>query len=546
MAAARAEANDAAVKKAAEDKAKADAEAAAAAADKAAEAQKVATDPKQAAADAARKKADEAKAEADRLAAKAAQDIAAADAKAAAAIEAAKAKAQQIIDGITSSLSKLAAKAAQAATKYRDQATQSSDKATAATQAMNDAKAQATRTSEQAAAVATDLKTVTNQVVHIQTQVSAVVIQEKTVEHSIAATQQDLDASIKQYEKTRIEISTYVATYNSVKVAADTAAQAAAEKKDAAARSKVIAENATAAYKTAAGIKNLISTEKPFTVDNSPFGADIQTTASAADIAKLKQLADQAVARYTQDQRAADIAAKVAEKALAQFQKVKTVLEAKVAAGRALQEKIRTMQDQLASHRQSLASAEHAKNVLTQKLRSTQSLVTAKLNDLTVAQVEAQKAKVIADQAALVVTQHRTDASNADKVATANEAAIEAAKAAAIAVTDSSNSIDKIVSSKIVNDSIASLPMIFSIAAVVVAAVFFGTLAIRRYRRRGSAPLPTFAEPDLDIQIDFDRILSEFRAKEEKRQVRASTVKARTTTKTIRKAAPKKSTPKKK
>jgi hypothetical protein len=236
----------------------------------------------------------------------------------------------------------------------------------------------------------------------------------------------------------------------------------------------------------------------------------------------------------------------VAAKTPADFQRIKSVLEAKVAAGRTLQEKIRTMQDQLASHRKSLASAEHAKNVLTQKLRRTQSLVTAKLNDLTVAQVEAQKAKLIADQAALVVAQHRTDASNADKVATANEAAIEAAKAAAIAVTDSSNSIDKIVSSKIVNDSIATIPMIFSIAAVVVAAAFFGTLAIRRFRRRGSAPLPTFTEPDLDIQIDFDRILSEFRAKEEKRQVRASTVKARTTTKTVSKAAPKKSTPKKK
>ena len=32
---------------------------------------------------------------------------------------------------------------------------------------------------------------------------------------------------------------------------------------------------------------------------------------------------------------------------------------------------------------------------------------------------------------------------------------------------------------------------------------------LRRYRRRGSAPLPTFTEPDLDIQFDFDRILAE-------------------------------------
>jgi hypothetical protein len=144
------------------------------------------------------------------------------------------------------------------------------------------------------------------------------------------------------------------------------------------------------------------------------------------------------------------------------------------------------------------------------------------------------------------VKQYRTDASNADKIATANEDAIEAAKAAAIAVSDSSNSIDKIVASSAVTNSIASLPMIFSAVAIAAAAAFLGTFAVRRYRRRGSAPLPTFTEPDLDIQFDFDRILSEFRAKEEKRQVRASTVKARTTTKTVSKAAPKKSTPKKK
>ena len=352
-----------------------------------------------------------------------------------------------------------------------------------------------------------------------------------------------MDTSIKAYEKTRIDISNYVSTYNSVKSAADAASQSAAEKKDAAARSKVIAENATAAYKAAAGIKNLISTEKPFTIESADTGANIQTTASASDIAKLKQLADQAIARYNQDQRAADIAAKVASKALADFEKVKKVLEAKVAAGRALQTKIRSMQDDLAAQRQKLAVAVGTKNQLTRKLRSTQSVVTAKLNDLTVAQVEAQKAKVIADKAALAVKQYRTDASNADKVATANEDAIEAAKAAAIAVSDSSNSIDKIVASSAVTNSIASLPMIFSAVAIAAAAAFFGTLALRRYRRRGSAPLPTFTEPDLDIQFDFDRILAEIRSKEDERQARATTTKAKTTT--VRKATVKKAAPKK-
>ncbi|MEI8214824.1 MAG: hypothetical protein WCG24_02640, partial [Actinomycetota bacterium] len=176
------------------------------------------------------------------------------------------------------------------------------------------------------------------------------------------------------------------------------------------------------------------------------------------------------------------------------------------------------------------------KNDLTQKLQNTKSLVTGKLNELTIAQVEAQRAKIAADLAALTVAKHRTDASNAEKVATANESAIEAAKAAAIAITESSNSIDKIVASSTVNNSIASLPMIFSAAAVVVAAAFFGTLAIRRYRRRGSKPLPTFTEPDLDIQLDFDRILSDIKLKEVKRQARATTA---------RKAAPKKAAPKK-
>ena len=437
----------------------------------------------------------------------------------------------------------MAAKAAQTAAKYRDKANQSTDKADAATNAMQDAKDKATRTSEIAAAVATELKTVTNQVVQIQTKVNDVNAQERTVKETIAVTQQNLDTSIKAYEKTRIDISNFVATYNSVKSAADAASQSAAEKKDVAARSKVIAENATAAYKSAAGIKNLISTEKPFTVESADTGANVQTTASAADIAKLKQLADQAVARYNQDQRAADIAAKVAAKALADFEKVKKVLEAKVAAGRALQTKIRSMQDDLAAQRQKLAVAVGTKNQLTRKLRSTQSVVTAKLNDLTVAQVEAQKAKVIADKAALAVKQYRTDASNADKVATANEDAIEAAKAAAIAVSDSSNSIDKIVASSAVTNSIASLPMIFSAVAIAAAAAFLGTFAVRRYRRRGSAPLPTFTEPDLDIQFDFDRILAEIRSKEDKRQARATTTKAKTTTvrkTTVKKAAPKK------
>jgi len=86
--------------------------------------------------------------------------------------------------------------------------------------------------------------------------------------------------------------------------------------------------------------------------------------------------------------------------------------------------------------------------------------------------------------------------------------------------------------------------MIFSAVAAAAAAVFFTTFAIRRYRRRGSAPLPTFTEPDLDIQLDFDRILAEIRAKDVKRQARGLTANATSKTTSVRKVTTKKAAPK--
>jgi hypothetical protein len=362
-----------------------------------------------------------------------------------------------------------------------------------------------------------------------------------------------LDSSIKEYERTRVEIAKYLTTYNSVKAVANEASKVASEKKDAALRSKQVADNAVAAYRSAAGLKNLISTEKPFTVETADTGADIQSSANSADIAKLKQLADQAVARYNQDQRAADIAEKAAAKALADFERVKTTLEAKVAVGKELQVKIRSLQDRLSTNREALANVVSSKNDLTQKMQNAQVQVTSKLNQLTVAQTEAQKAKAIADKAALAVSKHRTDATNADKIATANEAAIEAAKNAAIDIAASSNSLDKIVASKVVDNSLKSLPIIFSIIATVAAVVFVTMYAVRRYRRRSTgvdAKEFTFKEPDLDIQLDFDRILSDIRSKELKRQAKPAVAKT-TKTKvaagksTTRKATPKKAAPKK-
>jgi hypothetical protein len=180
------------------------------------------------------------------------------------------------------------------------------------------------------------------------------------------------------------------------------------------------------------------------------------------------------------------------------------------------------------------------KNSINQKLRNSQSEVTSKLNALTVAQVDAQQAKTAADQATLVVTKHRTDAAAANKIAEANEAAIEAAKKAALAVTDSSNSIDKIVASNIVNNSIATLPVILTAVAIVVAG-FFATLAIRR-RRQGAAGMnPIFTEPDPATARDFDRITSEVKSKSTVATARKAPAKKAA----VRKAAPKKSAPKK-
>jgi hypothetical protein len=62
----------------------------------------------------------------------------------------------------------------------------------------------------------------------------------------------------------------------------------------------VIADNAVEAYRMVAGNKNVVSTQKPATVATAEFGENLQTAASASDISKLKQIADQAVARYKQ------------------------------------------------------------------------------------------------------------------------------------------------------------------------------------------------------------------------------------------------------
>ena len=77
-------------------------------------------------------------------------------------------------------------------------------------------------------------------------------------------------------------------------------------------------------------------------------------------------------------------------------------------------------------------------------------------------------------------------------------------------VEKSSNSIDKIVASKVVDTSVKTLPLILTAVAIVVAG-FFAVVAIMRRRRE--KPLSPVVETVDEIDFDFDRILAEIRAK---------------------------------
>ena len=341
----------------------------------------------------------------------------------------------------------------------------------------------AIRTSKTALSLATDLNTMTNQVVIIDARLKEVAKEKKALQQSVAATQQNLDESIKEFEGTRIDISNYIAAYNTAKIKADTAVLFAAEKKDATIRSKLIVENSFeavqfAAEKKDATIRSKLIAENSF--EAVQFAAEKK---GATDLAELKLLWELAVARYNQDQRSSDIAAKEAEKANVQFQEVKKIFEDKVSVGKKTQEQIRTNQDQLAVYLQSIASGITEKNLLTSNRQVSLSLITAKLKDLNLAQVQARKAKEIADKEALAIGQPRNPASNLDEVVTANEALIEAAKSAALAVMQSNNSTVKNFTSKIANGSFAYLSIILSAVVVTTAAGIFGILTLRRYRR---------------------------------------------------------------
>jgi hypothetical protein len=375
------------------------------------------------------------------------------------------------------------------------------------------------------------LQTQTNEVTKLQDSIKKVGAEDKAVQNKSISTQKSLNELVSDYDKARLESANYAKIYSNSQRKYAEALQTASDKKVAALLSKKVADDAVAAYKSAAGLKNLVSTEKPFTSDSSELGANVVSSASATEIAKLKLIADQAVARYNQDQREADVATKAAEVALADMNKAKAALQNKLQAEQALQKKINSFADNLAKYQQARADLSQQKNALEEKLRASRSQVTKKLNELTLAQVDAQKAKVAADNAAIEASQYRKEAANAEDVLNANEAAIEAAKKAAIAVTESGNSIDKLVASKLLDDSISTLPAILSVSTLVVAATFFAVNAARRKRRRVGVPAGLTPEFDPEIQRDFDRIADEVKKTVVKKNTAKKAVAGKTTVK---------------
>jgi hypothetical protein len=313
-------------------------------------------------------------------------------------------------------------------------------------------------------------------------------------------------------------LSELVSIYNTAKAEADEAAKTFAEKQEQAVRSKTIAINALEAYKTASKSKNLVSSEKPELVAIPLSEANIEMAASFDEISKLRQLADQAQARYLKDKAAAEAAQKIAENSRIKFEKAKSALESKVETGREIQTNIRSLQDTLNEQRKNVDLNFKLQESLIAEIRSSQANIAAVRNKLTQAKLQAQRAEFVSAKAALQIKSLSEDAKNANKIADANELALEAAKDATVDIEVSSNLIDKIVASEKVDSSIKSLPAIATIIMGTFAAAL-AVYAIARAIRRRRNPLlaPTREDNfDLDLEFDFDQILAEIKAKQSK------------------------------
>jgi len=84
--------------------------------------------------------------------------------------------------------------------------------------------------------------------------------------------------------------------------------------------------------------------------------------------------------------------------------------------------------------------------------------------------------------------------------------------------------------------------------ASVAAFSFFVIYAVRRFRRRGQAPIAPLGAKDPEIDFDFDRILSDIRGREAalaSAPAKIAAKRAPAKKAVVRKATPKKAAPKK-
>jgi hypothetical protein len=254
--------------------------------------------------------------------------------------------------------------------------------------------------------------------------------------------------------------------------------------------SKKVADAALAAYRAASG-KNLISTEKPYSVGTSILGEDSLNRA-ANDIKELKAIADRAAAKYEKDKKAASDAEIFANQKLALADRVKNLLEEKIAEGRELKSQIAAKEKSIEELASQLRGLESKKAQVLENLSNAEAASISAQNKLTAAQVAAQKARVKVDKLEANLDTAKKDAANADKVNDAKEQAEKDVDQAQKDLDGAEDSVDGITTVGGTTSMWRSLPLILTIVGVVAVVTFFAMNAIKRSRRKSG-------EGELDI-----------------------------------------------
>ena len=287
----------------------------------------------------------------------------------------------------------------------------------------------------------------------------------------------------KRFSILTLDLSALQSNYRSATSAATTAAANSRRLSAVASASKKAADAALAAYRAASG-KNLISTEKPFTVDNSIVG-ETSLNRATNDVKELKEISDRAAAKYEKDKKAASDAQSIANQKVALANKVKALLDEKISQGAALESEIATKEKNIEGLRAQLRDLESNKEQALENLSSAKAASISEQNRLTAALVAAQKARVRVTQLEADFDASKKDAANADKVNNAKEQAEKDADQAEKDVEGAESGVDEITTVSTVTSSLRSLPLILTIVGVVAAVAFLALNAVKRSRRKG-------------------------------------------------------------